>query len=477
MRTPEARTPAGSPAAMPWRRRTRAAALLLGVAVCGCSTYAWRAQEIRPLVRSQKYADALVKLEPLRDGGSRLLYLYERGLILHYENRFEDSNAELESAELLLDDLYTRSLTREAGALVTSDNLVEYRGERFEAAFVHYYKTMNYLQLGQVEEAAVECRRLNLRLQQYRDEPSGSYTDDPFLQYLTGMVYEQAGQHTDANVSYRLSLEAYHGLSSSLGVDLPARLLCDLSQNAARLGDRDEAERYATEGGCTVGGERRRVTTGSLQLFLECGYVPFKKQTDFLLPILENEITDDLDRDAYCAGLLERREWNASRRAKLKVEYWLRVAVPELVPTPSGIEYARVRTVVGADTLQVYSVVGSDLSHLARVAFEERQGKILLRTVTRAFLKYLASRQAKQKSGEVAGFLVNLLGAASESADTRAWSTLPEKVLFAPLDLPPGTHQIEVDLFDRAGRRSDSFRIPDVRIDVERATFLNHRVF
>lgn len=124
------------------RHRLRAARGLglLWLLVCGlagCSSYVSTSQQLRPLVRDGRYDVALEKIAPLNSETSRLLYLYERGLLLHQQDHFEESNAALEQAEELRDDLYTRSLSREAGALLVSEGVRQYRGERFEVALLH----------------------------------------------------------------------------------------------------------------------------------------------------------------------------------------------------------------------------------------------------------------------------------------------------------------------------------------------------
>jgi len=68
----------------------------------------------------------------------------EAGLLYHLAGRYAESNRFLENAEWISDELYTRSISKEAATLVTSDNILPYRGEYYEYLFTNYYKLLNY---------------------------------------------------------------------------------------------------------------------------------------------------------------------------------------------------------------------------------------------------------------------------------------------------------------------------------------------
>lgn len=434
---------------------------------------------LRPLVRDGKYDLALQRIEFLNSGTSRLLYHYERGLLLHQQQRFEDSNAAFDLAEELYGDLYTRSVSRETGALLLSEVVREYRGERFEASLVHYYKIMNYLRLGDLEDAAVECRRLDHRLDVFAGTEAASYRGDPFLRYLTGLVYAANGDRNDADVSLRLALEGYRARGAEAGPPLPGRLLCDLAANATALGATTEARAYREEGSCPPSRAR---ATGTLRLFLECGEVAFKNESSIVLPIFKSEIQPELDRSAYANVLVSR--YGQAVPPETEVEYLLRISMPVLVETPSGIVRARIIAAqrpadAGGDTVRtaISTVAAMDLNAFARRAFEEAQPALLLRATVRGLAKYLASREAEKRGGEGLGWAVNLIGLATETADTRCWSTLPESIQFATLDLAPGTYDLTVELYDRGGSLDFRFELPGVAVEVAKETFLAHRVY
>jgi hypothetical protein len=85
-----------------------------------------------------------------------------------------------------------------------------------------------------------------------------------------------------------------------------------------------------------------------------------------------------------------------------------------------------------------------DVDGLARDELERKFPTIAARAAARAILKALASRTATRHSGKLAGELANLFGVATERADTRSWSTLPERINLAVLEVSPGLVTVDV---------------------------------
>jgi len=461
-------------------------ALLLVLLTGACSTYHKRSVEIKRSFTDSDFEQALERVDAIDRGTSELLYLYEKGLILHYNNQYAESNEVFERAELLLEELYTKSVTRELAALAVSDNIAKYRGTSYEAILVNYYKILNYLLLGDLEGALVECRRVNRKLEFLRDTEGVFFANDPFIQYLTGMVYSTARELNDADVSYRVAAGEYEELAPDYGVDVPDLLYCDRRETARLLGDTQPEDTVAVACPGAPGPDE-----GVLNLFLECGFVAHKQERKIILPIFKDDDTSDIDA---LAEVLAAREGVAvvSYDRSRKIDYVLKVAVPVMVPTPVAWDRAVIRphykappdSGSGGDNnaipvtgeAGVRTDVVENVDSYALAAFEEAYGKILFRTVVRALTKYAAKEGASEKD-EALGWLVNWVNVATETADTREWTTLPEKILMARLVLPAGRYDLRVGLFDASGRNIDDILIEDVIIDPGRTSFLNHRIF
>ena len=111
----------------------------------GCSPYSMK--EVRIAFEEGDFDGALIELDADGKGQAKLPYLFERGLITHYGDQFDESNRTFELAEITSDDLYTKSVSREAVSLVTSDNLRSYAGSQYERLLIHYYRAFNYVYL------------------------------------------------------------------------------------------------------------------------------------------------------------------------------------------------------------------------------------------------------------------------------------------------------------------------------------------
>jgi hypothetical protein len=448
----------------------------LSIFLSSCSTYIARSARIKQSLEDRDFNAALDNIEGIDKSRSALLYYYEKGLTLHLQDEFEASNDAFEEAEILLEELYTKSVTRELAALTVTDNMSKYRGDPFEAIFINYYKILNYLHIGDIEGALVESRKVNHKLQVIHDSGGTYYIDDPFLQYLTGMVYHTAADYTEAEVSYRTAIDAFDDLHSSYDIDIPGYLYCDAAATARSLGDLKSFRFFMSMAECPQANNTS--DQGSINIFLECGYLPHKTEENIILPIFTD---DDVDDDNFTNILAGRR--GIPYRDGVEIEYLLRIAFPILESTPIPYDYAIIQPVLisqGKKTDKKYASVKTSLvvnfDALATRAFQEKENKILLRTIIRALSKYAAKRAASEKS-EGLGIAINVFNVASESADTRNWSTLPEKILMGRLILPEGEYDLKIDFYEYNGHKSDSYKIEGVEVDSGRTLFFNYRFF
>jgi hypothetical protein len=78
-----------------WAPALGLAVLTVVLGLCSCAAHLLPQGGAQALVATEGPEQALDRIAPLRKGGSRLLYLYERGLILHEMGRYEESNNRL----------------------------------------------------------------------------------------------------------------------------------------------------------------------------------------------------------------------------------------------------------------------------------------------------------------------------------------------------------------------------------------------
>ncbi|MCP4291554.1 MAG: hypothetical protein GY780_06935 [bacterium] len=469
----------------------------------GCSTYSSKFADLRPQLVQQDYEAALATIEKQSGSKDQLLYYLERGLVLHFADRYQESNVEFATAERLADDLYTKSISEGVFSLVTNDNAISYRPRPFEMALVPYYKALNYIYLGQPDAAQVEARRASVHLAKYVDASlAGVRSEDgdlirkvrnsAFLLYYSGMLYDSDGEINDAFTAYRNAANAYQINRTALNIEIPRTLSSDLQRLAGRLGfyaeldqlkkdcpdvfkeaelseaktkTREDYEEAVAHNGWQPG-------YGEVAFFLEAGFVAHKTQVRFDFPIFEGETYSDSNFWAWeiYAGLGNMQALVSGR----KVEYWVSVAAPELQDPVGDIGGARITAGVSGGHSVTHQV--SNLSRAARITFDSEKPTIFFKTIARGLTKYLASRQVGKKN-ELAGALANLFGSVTESADTRSWLTIPESIHLARMSLPAGIYDLKVEILDRGGRVIRSEMMPGVEVQPGEWTFVSRRVF
>ncbi len=475
------------------RARVVLATLAGLLAVVGCATYSVQNRSLRTDLVSGNFARALETVEQNRGGRSLLLYWLERGLLLHYADRWQESNDAFGQAEELAADLYTKSVSQRALSLLTSDAVVDYRAEPFELAMVPYYRALNYAFLGDREGALVEARKAGLLLRQYTEQDLGRLGEldpdrdtssddllgnDAFLHYLSALLYEWDGDANDAFIAYRNAADAWHAEAGRLRTQAPPWLGADLSRTAGRLGftaelaqTRETFPELFPAADSSAAATAPEFAGGEVVVLLEFGFAPAKVQREMNLPVLKTDRRDD--RVRWARDL--RGRWRPDYRYdEVQLDYWLRVTVPELVSSPPAVTGARVSAGIAGG--HAVAVTVDDLEGRAFAAFHAREGSMWLRTIVRALAKYGTKEQA-DKAGKVAGLLANLLGAATEQADTRGWLTLPNRIAMTRLRLPPGRYDLRVDLLDASGTTLRTDTIPRVIVRTDDLAIVSRRVF
>lgn len=124
------------------------------------------------------------------------------------------------------------------------------------------------------------------------------------------------------------------------------------------------------------------------------------------------------------------------------------VKVPQIVspPKPFDLVGVEVNGVPVTTTMPI-----TDVHRLATNSFQEKLPEIMARTIARRLVKKGAVYAAKDQlhaTSDIASLALDAAGVlweASESADTRCWGLLPREIQILRLELPSGTHQINLE--------------------------------
>lgn len=389
----------------------------------------------------------------------RLLYEMDRGMVLQLAGRYQQSSAALEQAEEEVERLYTRTVRSETAAFLTNDNALPYEGDPYEHVMINVIKALNYAVQGQLQEALVEARRIDHRLNVLSDrvKDADGYRNDGFARYLSGILYEATGDLNNAFIAYRNAFEAYGSMSGWSKMPAPPSLHSDLLRTAEALG-------FTTE------------FAGYRQAFPDAGWQPSSSQAQLAQVVMisynghaprKEDLFLDLpiSLDAVQLVLLNRGVFQSPYgrdRAVDSVLYGLngevvRVALPRLVAHKTRVmsENMTLTDSLG-HSVTVRSEPVQNVTALAEKSLSERLPSITVKAVARAAAKFAMAegitRGAQQAVGGDAAPLVGLLvevlakgiAVASEEADKRSWRTLPDEIHVARAWVPPGPYEISI---------------------------------
>jgi len=445
-------------------------ALLVPFAV-SCSSYTSISEKTRELIAKRDYSTAIAEIDKASSGPDDLLLLMERGLLHHYNGDYAASNDAFQAAEDKMDELYTRRLSTEAASMITSDRIRPYEGAHYERVMIHFYRALNYIALRLRDDALVEARKASSQLAFYTQEmEEPAYGDDPFIEYFTGLLYEWGGEPDNAYVSFRKAEAAYGAVAGDGGLPVPRRLAGDLIRTADELRFRDDAAEWRESYPQAEAGARG-AGVGEVILVVESGFVPKLIEHRIDIPILK---ADNKDRGSVwivAEDAFHRRRMGRFREAE--IDYWLSIAYPGFEAIKSDARSVRVRC--DGDTHTLLPV--SDLAFNSVRDFRDREKTILVRTIARALIKYLAKEGAEKEGGPAAGIIMNIFGAVTEGADTRSWRSLPRTIHLARFPISAGTHEIVLESMGNGGHIGDRVVLSGVEVQAGRTSWVTYRFF
>ncbi|MBN8879458.1 MAG: hypothetical protein J0I32_18055 [Sphingobacteriales bacterium] len=451
-----------------------AIALLPLVMLTSCATYNQQVQSYYSSLREGDYTKAAKELDKsklLKKNRNRLLYLLERGKVCHLMGQWDSSNTYFNEADLLMETARTSAKDIALGNLL-NPMMQTYKAEDFEKYLVHYYKAINYLQLGETDDALVEARRISLRTYAQEDKVGNKdkYKDDAFSLMVQGIIYEKGGDVNNAFISYRNAANVFlDNQGKYYGIDIPEQLKKDLLRTADQNGFMDELGRYERLLNTTYQKEEKPAG-GELILFWENGSAPVKAQQDIWFSLFKDAGGAFFFTDANNSFTVPFDFSSGYSRDNIKLEDLrsFRVALPKYEAVAPA--YTGAAALAGSQSFKLEPA--EDVNNLAFATLKERMLKELSSTLTRLAIKKLAEaairpsdkkdndkskteeQRKKEKKEEAAREAIALglqiFNFASEKADTRNWQSLPHTIYYARIPLQAGENQINLQLSGRA---------------------------
>lgn len=175
------------------------------IILASCATHQNLIAPIQQEIVQGRCPQAVASLQPLAEKPSddQLLYLLEYGSALQICQQYSLSNEALLKANQLSEEIDFVSLSRSVGATLFNEQMLQYKGDKFEKLFINALAALNFLELDQLDSAMVEVRRINEKTKKYSNENSKSFELNSFANYLSGLVYELDKKYDDACISYK----------------------------------------------------------------------------------------------------------------------------------------------------------------------------------------------------------------------------------------------------------------------------------
>lgn len=406
------------------------AALAAAATACVPPSVAYR-QYVGNLVADRSYDAAVRVIDEGKDDKygekDRVLYWLDKGAVLHSARSYKESDQVLDQAELRIEELYTKSLSQAAGTVLVNDATEDYAGEPHERALLYVMRALNYAYQQKVDDAVVEARKVTAFLDGYGERVQmKTYREDGFAHLLSAMLFEDAGRLDDARISRDAAERAYARYARDYQVATPK-----FGLGARAAGD------------------------GELVLLHYNGLAPLRGSKQTSVPVGRKQTVREMQKSG-----------SDDDQAQLPI------ALPTILEHPYGIRGSSIEA--GGRTGE--TVLVEPIGDISVKALEDELPAIKARAVARATAKGGAygAAEAAGASKVLTGAGLSALGA-SESADTRAWATLPAEIRMARLALPAGVHDVKVSYRDANGNVTREETLPGVQISAGFRTYVHVR--
>jgi len=414
-------------------------ALLVLALLQSCATYYDKSKQIESALLVNDYVKAKKSINSnnyLSKKRNTLLFHLEMGKITHLNAEFDTSNYHFNLADNMMEEM--SPVVDFTVSTLANPSLQRYRANDFEKIMIHYYKALNYLQLGQMEDAVVEARQLNLKEQGLFNNKKGKekkYAQDPFGLTLMGMIYEADNDFNNAFIAYRNAFEYYE--SAKIFTDkMPTTLPGDVNRTAELAGINYQVEdkyKLSTKG---EGGE--------LILFWENGLAPIKKEKNTFFSMNKGN----------GAGLYIFSD--AAGNVQIPVNYDFEENNDGFDPSDIGLlriahsYYVSRGQLNHQAKLKVNGVaqsfnLGQDIEQLCFQIEKENYFKELGILLVRMVVKKIAEIKLSEQN-EIAGLALSIANVAMEKSDTRNWQSLPNQVYYTRVPLKKGQNKVDLTL-------------------------------
>jgi hypothetical protein len=465
-------------------------------------------------LRQQDYDSCLDQIEESKDKfykeKEKVLFYLDMGMLYHYDGNYEKSNEYLTEAEYAIEDLYTKSVGKAAASMLLNDNALDYFGEDYEDIYLNIFKALNYLHMNKFDDAFVEIRRVNNKLNILEDKYAeiakkyneskdkkkefkigdNKFQNSALARYLSMLMYKADGKIDDAKIDMAEIEEAFE----------LQPIVYDFSQPELDnyLDRTDKAQLYFL----TFVGNSPEKKSNTLWIHTEKDMLIIatseevpgdvknidpKKEAeelgeatknffDAVIDIVPSKKEEASSSSSSTTKPKEQASSTSSGTTKKEIEqeepkqelatldiiewegmeagYHFKFPLPYMEKL--GTDISRIEVMV--DDKQMYELHPLEsLENAAFVTYKIKEPLIYLKTITRTVVKGLLAEKGKQEMvnqvgdnlfGKLAMIATDVAVDATENADLRISRFFPSMAYIGNVPIEPGTHSIRINYFD-----------------------------
>ena len=371
---------------------------------------------------------------PVYNERNAISLFLDKGLLEHYAGNYRSSSQDLQEAERLIEEAFTRSITAEVASYIINDNTKEYPGEDYEDIYINVFNALNYYHNDNLEGAMVEIRKITmpngkLDMLSRKYENSNRTAGDFVISQVRNMGFEfhpdlPKGEAVNFSNS---ALARYLGSLFYLGQGMDDSANIEFEQLKAAFAGNPKIYNYPIP---LAAYEAQNVPDGKarLDIISFVGLSPVKEEKLFpgVFPFFNNHI--------------------------LKLVHF---KLPVFVERRTMHPIDRIEVTINNNEkfdLELLENMGDVMKETYNARFSSTFVKTYIRTLLKYAIADVAATQAgKESSSSFAAYAsavtAKIAADASEGADTRMARYFPDKAYVGGINLDPGTYSVTITYY------------------------------
>ena len=438
--------------------------------LCSCANKSMtRYETLAPVLKKEGFEGTIQKIEKKKDDiygkNSEFLYHFDKGMLYHYTGNNKESIKSFEKAEQVYEDLYTKSVTNEAAAIVTNDNIRPYRARPFEVLLMYQYQILNYLAIGDLDGALVEVRRAQIASEALYQKDNEKVNDNGWLRYLSAIVYEMAGEDDDAAIAYLKAAKAFE----EGNISMPKEAWEFINESLTKMDRADDLKNFKSAPLSQTPKATDAREKG--QEIIVIGYAGHS-------PILGEMYLSG----TYVSGTAMNLTYKDGKTGKVGS---FTVFVPPVAGAGSNTFHVGFALPEKMELPQRTSLFSVNLDGKMRISPEkvanidaeleqnmkDENTTTMVRTATRVILRTIAAQKAKSSTNTgngifdlVKNIAVDVGQSQLEQADLRVGLFMPNSIYVTRIPVTEGTHQLNVSALGAHGQVVGDYRLDNIKV-------------